>query len=135
MDGLNEQTEPAMTVSVRPWARGTVVAPEGELDLDTAELLRDALERQLRGRWPHILVDCAGLRFCDSTGLRVILRARTAAQAAGGGLDLVAPRPALLRLLALTGTEEVFPVYASVAEAEAEGAIEPPGPSDRRNRR
>ncbi|MGC0314856.1 STAS domain-containing protein [Kitasatospora acidiphila] len=119
MDARNEQTEPAMTVSVRPWAHGAVVAPEGELDLDTAGLLRDALERQVRSRRPYILVDCAGLRFCDSTGLSVILRARTAAQAAGGGLDLVAPRPALLRLLALTGTEEVFQVHASVAQAEA----------------
>ncbi|MFE9426341.1 STAS domain-containing protein [Kitasatospora sp. NPDC006697] len=126
MDGRQAATGPALTVSVRPWARGAVVVPEGELDLETAGLLRTALDRQLRRIDQWLLVDCTDLRFCDSTGLSVILRARAAAAAGGGGLDLVAPRPSLRRLLALTGTEDFFRVHATMAEAE--GTVDGPGP-------
>lgn len=94
---------------------GHVLALTGELDHDTADVLRDALaQRAGPGR---ILVDCSGLRFCDSTGLNVLLRARLQALEAGGRLELAGLRPPVARMFEITGARTVFRVYEDVSEA------------------
>ncbi|MFF8958359.1 STAS domain-containing protein [Streptomyces sp. NPDC014894] len=95
----------------------------GELDHDTAEPLRAALGDAVRERPERILVDCAELRFCDSTGLNVLLRARLEAQESGGRLDLASLRPPVARMFDITGASTVFRVYGTVDAALAD---EPP---------
>ena len=68
----------------------------------------------------RIVVDCADLRFCDSTGLNVLLRTRLAAREAGSRLELAALRPPVARMFDITGAQAVFPVYASLDEALAD---------------
>ncbi|WP_311137543.1 STAS domain-containing protein [Streptomyces sp. I6] len=91
----------------------------GELDHDTAEPLRSALGDAVAGGARRIVVDCAELRFCDSTGLNVLLRARLAAQGGDARVELAALRPQVARMLAVTGAAAVFPRYASLGEALA----------------
>ncbi|MFE7773695.1 STAS domain-containing protein [Streptomyces sp. NPDC057445] len=109
-------------VEVRPGPEPgiVVVAVSGELDHDTAEPLRTALDEGITGGARRILVDCSDLLFCDSTGLNVLLRARLAAQDTDARVELAALRPQVARMFAITGAEAVFPRYASLAEALAE---------------
>ncbi|MDI5982894.1 STAS domain-containing protein, partial [Amycolatopsis magusensis] len=57
--------------------------------------------------------------FCDSTGLNVLLRARLSAERAETAIELVGLRGPVRRMFRITGADEVFPVYADVAEALA----------------
>ncbi|MFI9586688.1 STAS domain-containing protein [Streptomyces sp. NPDC052236] len=41
----------------------------GELEHDSAQALREVLADTLLSRTARVLVDCADLRFCDSSGL------------------------------------------------------------------
>ena len=107
-------------VEVRPGADAIVLVLSGELDHDTAEPLRDALADSVAAAPDRIVVDCADLRFCDSTGLNVLLRARLAAREAGGRLELAALRPPVARMFDITGAHQVFQVYASLDEALAD---------------
>ncbi|MFD7447000.1 STAS domain-containing protein [Streptomyces sp. NPDC059909] len=109
-------------VEVRPGPAPdiVVVAVTGELDHDTAEPLRAALDESIAGGARRLLVDCSGLLFCDSTGLNVLLRARLAAQEADARVELAALRPQVARMFAITGAGAVFPRYASLSEALAE---------------
>lgn len=102
--------------------RGGVVVLflSGELDHDTAGPLRNVLAQQLRAGAGRIVVDCAGLRFCDSTGLNVLLHARLSARKRDGRVELAALRPAVARMFEITGTRSVFQVYAGVDEALAD---------------
>ncbi|MFJ6214555.1 STAS domain-containing protein [Streptomyces sp. NPDC092296] len=109
-----------LAVAVRRVGSGVVVAPSGELDHDTAELLREPLERCLDDGVARIVVDCSELLFCDSTGLNVLLAARMRAEEAGGAVHLAAMRPAVARVFEITGAEIVFRVHASLDEALAE---------------
>ncbi|MER5767899.1 STAS domain-containing protein [Streptomyces sp. NPDC001985] len=97
-----------------------VLALTGELDHDTAEPLREALSAGVQERPARILVDCAELRFCDSTGLNVLLRARLNALESGIGLELAALRPPVARMFDITGAHTVFRVYESLGAALAD---------------
>jgi anti-sigma B factor antagonist len=85
-----------------------IVRVNGELDIATAGDLERAV---LRPREPgeEVVLDLAGLRFMDSTGLRVLLRARSEAKA--GRWDLyVRNVPAnIQRLFSISGVEDTIP--------------------------
>ncbi|MFK0231147.1 STAS domain-containing protein [Streptomyces sp. NPDC090303] len=107
----------ALTVRRRARPPGTVVlALSGSADMETAPVLARALEDNLRAASaPEVLVvDCAGLEFCDSTGLNELLTGRLAAVEAGSAFCLSAPTPQALRLLRITGTDAVFDVLPAV---------------------
>ncbi|WP_327372773.1 STAS domain-containing protein [Streptomyces sp. NBC_01216] len=120
--GAGDQSAPEahrFLVESRPGAPGVVVLSlSGELDHDTAQPLQDALEEHdTAGR---VVVDCAGLRFCDSTGLNVLLRARLRLRDTGGHLDLAGLGPPVDRMFEITGARTVFRVYDDVADALAD---------------
>ncbi|MFD3727535.1 STAS domain-containing protein [Streptomyces sp. NPDC058671] len=115
----DERVEP-VAVLVRPRGpSGTVVlAVRGELDYETAAPLRAALEEYTGP--DRLVVDCSGLRFCDSTGLNLLLKARLRMQRGGGRLDLAALRAPVARMLEITGARTVFRVYGDTDEALAD---------------
>ncbi|MEU7018126.1 STAS domain-containing protein [Streptomyces sp. NPDC046385] len=123
------ETGARLSVRTRPEPRaGTVVlAVHGELDHDTAAPLRDALAEADGSS--RVVVDCSGLRFCDSTGLNVLLRARLRLTEDGGRLDLAGLRPPVDRMFEITGAHTVFQVYEDTAAALADegGADGRPG--------
>ena len=58
----------------------------------------------------QVVVDMSGVDFCDSTGMNVLLAAHRRAREQGGDLELAAPRPAVKKILQVTGLESVFTV-------------------------
>lgn len=97
--------------------RATIVTASGDLDIDTAAQLRAVIEDLLARETTCIVVDLAGLNFCDSVGLSTFTVASAACAKAGGYLRLAAPTPFLMRLLGVVGVLHRLPVYASVEAA------------------
>ncbi len=106
-----------LLVEVREEGSSAVVTVVGELDHHTADLLREPLEECLAKGFSRLVVDCGRLDFCDSTGLNVLLGARLKAEAAGGGVHLVAMQPVVARVFEITGADAVFTVHDSLASA------------------
>jgi anti-anti-sigma regulatory factor len=52
----------------------------------------------------------SGVEFCDSTGMNVLLSCLRQARERGGELELAAPRPAVRKILSVTGLDAVFTV-------------------------
>ncbi|MFG2292398.1 STAS domain-containing protein [Streptomyces sp. NPDC048603] len=105
-----------------------ILVLSGELDHDTAHPLHEALAAALeRPGPPRLVVDCGGLRFCDSTGLNMLLRARLEAQEIGGTVELAAPTRPVARMLEITGADEVFTIHPDMATALRENADRPTG--------
>jgi anti-sigma B factor antagonist len=111
-------------------ARGelAIVAVSGELDIDSAlGLERDLAPVADAGR--ALILDLAGLRFCDCAGLSLFLRVQQRARAAGGSLHLAALTPQVLRVITAARLADVLPITASVADTVAaldEAAIAAP---------
>ena len=88
-----------------------VIRLRGELDIDSAPDLERVL---LRPRPAHqrVLLDLGELKFMDSTGLRVLLRARAAADEGGWDIFLCNVHPTIERLFDMTGVREALPAEA-----------------------
>jgi anti-anti-sigma factor len=99
----------AFGVAEEPGAHGeSVVRVHGELDIATAPDLERAV---LRPRAPgeDVVLDLADLRFMDSTGLRILLRARTEARTGRWNLYLRNVPDNVQRLFSISGVEETVP--------------------------
>ena len=104
-------------VEVRQDGHTAVFSPSGELDHHTAELLSGPLAAALDAGVTRLVIDCAELEFCDSTGLNVLLGARLRAESAGGQVLLAAMRPMVARVFEITGAEAVFTIHDALDQA------------------
>jgi anti-sigma B factor antagonist len=95
-----------------------VTVPE-EVDITNAPGLQAALLEAAVDGSPALVVDMTRTRFCDSAGLRVLVDAHKRAVAEGGALLLAVPAAAVLRVLEITGIDQVIPSFASLDEAVA----------------
>ena len=91
----------------------------GELDADTASHLHRALTELLQRPVPRIVVDLAGLRFCDSIGLSAFIVSKRTIVDRGGWLGFACPNPFLERLMESVGLTRYFTVYGGIDEAIA----------------
>src|SRR5688500_3943222 len=91
----------------------------GEVDLATADDLRDALLGPANDGARTIIVDLGRCTFIDSSGLRALLEARRALVADDGapGFLIAAPAEQPGRLLEMTSLGTVMPVFATREEA------------------
>jgi stage II sporulation protein AA (anti-sigma F factor antagonist) len=96
-----------------------VLTVEGPLDLDTAQVFHRYLADQLRNGRRHVLLDMTAVPFMDSSGLNAILRVHQEARGLPGSVHVIAPAPAVRRVLDLTGVSLTLPVSDSVADALA----------------
>jgi anti-sigma B factor antagonist len=78
----------------------------GELDIAGVQQVSARLEEGNR----DVELDCAGLTFIDASGLGLFLTAQAACHERGGELFIVSPSRCVVRLLELTGLENVLTV-------------------------
>src|SRR6476646_10317077 len=97
------------TVVVAEESGQTVAHVTGEIDIATCERLRDAIEPHL-GRGQRVVLDLSGVRFMDSSCLRVLLQAHTTLTGDGGSLILRNPSDMATRLLSLSGLTDLFDI-------------------------
>ncbi|MEY9886495.1 anti-anti-sigma factor [Catenulispora sp. MAP12-49] len=86
-----------------------LVTLAGDLDF-AAHADLEAQVVALVGAGRPVVVDCAGITFMDSMGLRALVAGLLAAEDAGLGFALAAPSAPVLRVLELSGTLERFSV-------------------------
>jgi anti-sigma B factor antagonist len=110
-------TDVDVTVNEIPDDGTTVVGLHGQLDIDTADRLNDALSAVTRAGRPRIVVDLTDVTFCDSIGLSSFAIAHNRCAASGGYLRLAAPSPFLTRVLGVVGLGRDIPMYRSVEGA------------------
>ena len=60
----------------------------GELDMDTADSVEQAVTQLLSGSPEVLVVDFAGVAFCDSSGIGALIRAHRSAADQGCRLEL-----------------------------------------------
>jgi anti-sigma B factor antagonist len=106
-----------LNVSSRSQGDHAVVIAAGEIDLYTAPRLHRELAAVIANSAPEtrIVVDMSGVEFCDSTGMNVLLSCLRQARERGGELELAAPRPAVRKILQVTGLDAVFTINADPA--------------------
>lgn len=88
----------------------------GELDIDTAAQLREAVNDCLADHPAVLHLDLAGVAFCDCAGLSALLWTRRRAAEVRTRLCCQGPaRPAVARVLNLTGTADLLGLVCAAA--------------------
>ncbi|MFD3688350.1 STAS domain-containing protein [Nocardiopsis sp. NPDC058631] len=103
-----------LKISSRSQEDVAVVTVGGEIDLYTAPQLRSELVGALEDGARRLVIDMSRTDFCDSTGISVLLSAMKRSRDKGGDLELVAPKPAVMKVLKVTGLDEVFVIHAGL---------------------
>jgi anti-sigma B factor antagonist len=81
----------------------------GELDLASADKLEEAIRIAEKATAPSIVVDLTNLRFVDSRGLSVLVRAHTRSREDGDRIRFLPSKYDQVRqLVAITGTSRIF---------------------------
>ena len=88
-----------------------LVAVEGELDADSAPMLRQRLSDLIEAQGNlSIVVDLRSTSFIDSSGLTVLVTAHGWLQARGGQLRLSGPRRSAYKVLQITGLSRILTI-------------------------
>jgi anti-sigma B factor antagonist len=95
-----------------------VVTLPTEIDSINADQVREDLLSVIN-RGALLIADLTGTTFCDSAGVRALLRAFRRASANDSGMRLVVSTPAVRRVFEITGVDRLLDIYPSVSAALA----------------
>jgi anti-anti-sigma factor len=94
---------PELSISVQPAPAEVVLSLAGEIDLSTAPRLSGIVTDLLKEAPPRVVLDMAGVTFCDSQGLGTLVVLSRKAALAQSCLVLTNVGDFLLRVLDITG--------------------------------
>ncbi|MFJ5076506.1 STAS domain-containing protein [Streptomyces sp. NPDC088553] len=112
----------------------TVFRVRGEMDLVTSPRIRRRVHDAVAGGRHDLVIDLSAVRFCDSSGVGVLIASRRLLRSCGGRLRLILPEDRdghvghVGRVLAALGVRRLFEVYEDVPGALT-GAAGPTGPA------
>ena len=108
---------PQLTVALVPAPDQVVVRLTGDADLSTAPLVADALAQAAELQTRQVVVDLAGARFWDCSGLHVLADFTGELECGGRSCRLVGALPATRRLIAMANLAGDLLVDGPVAAA------------------
>lgn len=99
-----------------------IAAPAGRVDTVTSPSLEDALAGAIARGEHRIVLDCAGVDYVSSAGLRVLLVTAKRLREAGGRFVLCGLTPPVRQVFELAGFMPLFAIEPSRAAAVARAA-------------
>jgi anti-anti-sigma factor len=93
------------------------VAPQGRIDSAAARSVEEAFNGLFDEGHNQIVVDCAGVAYMASAGLRVLMIGLRRARTVGGDVRLAAVGPHVLQAFKMSGLDKLFTMYDTVPDA------------------
>jgi anti-sigma B factor antagonist len=93
-----------------------VLTVSGEIDLATVPVLEAAIDEAVGMQPTAVVVDLSGVEFLASVGLQTLVTAHDRVSASAR-FAVVADGAATSRPIQLTGLDEIFDVYSTLADA------------------
>jgi anti-anti-sigma factor len=106
----NASERPELAIDISRDDGVVLVRVGGELDLASVPQLRSTLADLVTRGEVRIVVDLAGVTFCDSTALGVFVGAHRRTTAAGGRIEFHEPPATLRNLLVVSGLDQILSV-------------------------
>jgi anti-anti-sigma factor len=97
--------------------RVTIVTPSGRLDFGAAALFQSELEKVLAKTPAGVVIDCVGLDYVSSAGLRVFLLVSRGAARSGIALVICSLKPAVREVFDVSGFSQIIAICADRAAA------------------
>src|SRR5690625_5053755 len=97
-----------LEISVDQTDDKSIVVASGEIDVYTADKLKEKLLPLTEEKGELVQVDLQHVTYMDSTGLGVFISAYKSAKANGTEMELINARDRVLRLFIITGLHEIL---------------------------
>jgi anti-sigma B factor antagonist len=94
-----------------------VVVAGGEIDYGASPWLRARIDELIKAGRQRLVLDLSDVTFVDSTAIGVLVGAVNKLQELGGDLAVVCTHANVLRILEITGLDEMITLHASRDEA------------------
>lgn len=117
-----------MNSRIEKIANVTVIVAQGRLDFSAAASFQAQIEQALAGAGgagAAVVIDCEGLEYVSSAGLRVFLLAARNAQRTGLNFSVCALQNAVREVFELSGFSRVMAVHPDRAAALTAAAQKP----------
>ena len=111
-----------MKIEIRKEGAAVVVSPSGRLDGSGAPVLEAELSAIARRGGGRAVLDCDGIVYISSAGLRALLIGAKTCMQAGGELAIAALRPDCRAVLEASGLLSILGYHETVEAALAAGA-------------
>ena len=106
------------TYHATPIDDGVLVAVSGEVDFNNASELHVELDRHLAGAPKRMIVDLAGVRYMDSSGLATMVQALQAQKAQNGKLVLCNLPDRVHGVFRIARLDSIFTIVPDVEAAK-----------------
>jgi anti-sigma B factor antagonist len=108
-----------MQITIRDAAPAVVIQIAGSVDGLTAGELQTALTGEVQKGHTRLVADFGGVDYTSSAGLRVLIATVKEARQKGGDLRIAAVKPAVLRVLEMSGLTSILKIFPDTAAAVA----------------
>lgn len=99
-----------MTVTKKTDGQNCVMKINGRLDTITAPQLEEEIKAETSENIKRLELDCSGLNYISSAGLRAVLSAKKAMDRNRGEFCLSHVSPEVNEVLEITGFREIIPI-------------------------
>jgi anti-anti-sigma factor len=111
--------EALMDITVSIEKEYVLLRPIGRLEATQASSLTESIQKALREGSPRLILDCTGLSYVASMGLRCFLLAQKEAQSAGGKLVFFGLNDNVRSVFSVTGFDKIVQVRTNLEDALA----------------
>lgn len=99
---------------------GTLIATvEGRVDSSNALEFHEALEAAINPDDQRMVLDCAGISYVSSAGLRVVLLVAKTLQKQNAKMGVCSLSASIREIFEISGFDRIIPVFVSRADALA----------------
>ena len=116
--GVTERP-PGFVVERAPLLGAPGVLVRGDVDIDTAPRLTEALDAAIRGTRGAFVVDLCEVDFLDSSGVSVLVRARAVLGREDRALVVICPPGPARRIFEVAGIADLLALFESRERAAA----------------
>jgi anti-sigma B factor antagonist len=107
------------------FGQAAVITLPAEIDVTNADRIREYLLSVLNQGAAVLIADLSMTTFCDSAGVRALLRTFRRADASNSAMRLVVATVSVARIMAIAGVDRLVDIYPNVAAAVAGPDPEP----------
>lgn len=99
-----------MNVTLKNQDNKTIVTLDGRLDTTNADKFQSDIQPLMQGQNPDIDIDCSGMTYTSSQGLRLFLLLQKSVMARGGKMVMRNMNPMVKEVFDITGFSNIITI-------------------------
>lgn len=97
---------------------GHLISVEGRIDTTNYNEFENAVNEIFNENVEQIYLDCSGLNYISSSGLRIFLTVQKKMMGKGGKFKLYAMQPSIKEIFDISGFSSIFSIYPDLETAK-----------------